>query len=379
MTFLRMYDTFPVEIERARGVYVFDKEGQKYLDTFAGIGVMSLGHSDPGLLETLKAKMDRYMHVSNFFLDEDTLVVSQKLVNFTGKNGTVYFTNSGTEATEAALKAVKKRATAKRTKIVYFENSFHGRTLGSLSINGFKNLREPFEPLIPNTVELKFNDLSELDNFFESFGEETLAVFVEPILGSGGVVPITPEFAKAIEKYKKQYNFILVCDEIQAGLGRTGKIFSYQHYGLSPDIITVAKSLGGGLPLGATIFLENISQAFEKGEHGSTFAPNPVALAGARYVLEKVPALVEDVTKKGEYIIQSLSCKSLSKIKEIRGKGLMIGIELKESEPHLISNALDIGLLLNIVKGKVVRLLPALNISYTEIEEMINKLEVILD
>ena len=374
-----MYDTFPVEIERARGVYVFDKEGQKYLDTFAGIGVMSLGHSDPGLLETLKAKMDRYMHVSNFFLDEDTLVVSQKLVNFTGKNGTVYFTNSGTEATEAALKAVKKRATAKRTKIVYFENSFHGRTLGSLSINGFKNLREPFEPLIPNTVELKFNDLSELDNFFESFGEETLAVFVEPILGSGGVVPITPEFAKAIEKYKKQYNFILVCDEIQAGLGRTGKIFSYQHYGLSPDIITVAKSLGGGLPLGATIFLENISQAFEKGEHGSTFAPNPVALAGARYVLEKVPALVEDVTKKGEYIIQSLSCKSLSKIKEIRGKGLMIGIELKESEPHLISNALDIGLLLNIVKGKVVRLLPALNISYTEIEEMINKLEVILD
>jgi acetylornithine/N-succinyldiaminopimelate aminotransferase len=378
MTFLKMYDTFPIEIEKSQGVYIIDKKGKKYLDTFAGIGVMSLGHSNPDLLETLKSKMDRYMHVSNFFLDEDTLAVSQQLVKFTEKHGSVYFTNSGTEATEAALKAIKKRATSTRNKIIYFENSFHGRTLGALSINGFKNLREPFEPLIPNTVELKFNDVNDLRNFFESFGEETLAVFVEPILGSGGVVPITLEFARAIEQYKEQYNFILVCDEIQSGLGRTGKIFAYQHYDLSPDIVTVAKSLGGGLPLGATIFLENISQAFEKGEHGSTFAPNPVALAGARYILENVPTLMDDVTKKGEYIIQGLSSKNLSKIKEIRGKGLMIGIELKESMPNLINEALNMELLLNVVKGKVIRLLPALNIEYDEIEEMINKLEVLL-
>ncbi|CEP79135.1 MAG: aspartate aminotransferase family protein [Defluviitoga tunisiensis] len=378
MTFLKMYDTFPIEIERAKGVYIFDKKGQKYLDTFAGIGVMSLGHSNPGLLETIKSKLERYMHVSNFFLDEDTLIVSQQLVKFTEKNGSVYFTNSGTEATEAALKAIKKRATPKRNKIIYFENAFHGRTLGSLSINGFKNLREPFEPLIPNTVELKFNDIDDLSNFFDSFGEETLAVFVEPILGSGGVIPIKLEFARAIERYKERYNFILVCDEIQSGLGRTGKIFAYQHYSLSPDIITVAKSLGGGLPLGATIFLENISQAFEKGEHGSTFSPNPVATAGARYILEKLPSLLEDVAKKGEYIIKGLKNKKISRIKEIRGKGLMLGIELKESMPNIINEALDLGLLLNVVKGKVIRLLPALNIEYEEIDEMIDKLEVLL-
>lgn len=378
MSLLKMYDAFPLKVEKAEGCYIYDQNGNKYLDTFAGIGVINFGHSNLELLEILKAKMNRYMHLSNFFLDEDATVVAEKLISFTGKSGTVYFTNSGTEATEAALKAVKKRATAKRNKIVYFENAFHGRTLGALSVNGFKNLREPFEPLIPNTIELKFNDIETLTQYFRTFGEETLAVFVEPILGSGGLIPITQEFAYAIESYKEKYNFILVCDEIQAGLGRTGKIFSYQHFNLNPNIITLAKSLGGGLPLGATLFLENISQAFEKGEHGSTFAPNPVALSGAKFVLTHIPDVLESVKEKGESIINWLQNKNFEKVKDIRGKGLMLGIELKEEDPHLKEKGLEVGLLLNVLKNKIIRLLPPLTIKTEEIQEMLNKLELIL-
>jgi acetylornithine/N-succinyldiaminopimelate aminotransferase len=378
MSLLKMYETFPINIDHAKGCYIYDKSERKFFDTFSGIGVMSFGHSYKPLLKTLHEKMEKYTHLSNFFLDNDAIWVAEKLESFTGKNGTVYFTNSGTEAIEAALKAVKKRATSKRNKIVYFENAFHGRTLGALSINGFKNLREPFEPLLPNTVQLKFNDFEDLNKYFELFGEETLAVFVEPILGSGGVLPIDLNFAKELENYKKKYNFILVCDEIQAGLGRTGRIFSYQHYGLTPNIITIGKSIGGGLPLGATIFLENLSQAFEKGEHGSTFAPNPVSLAGAKFILENIPDLLTDVQEKGDYIVKSLYSKKLSKVKEIRGKGLMIGIELKDEDTSIKEKGFNEGILLNVLKNKIIRILPPLNIKYEEIEVMLEKLEMIL-
>ncbi|PNS01495.1 aminotransferase class III [Petrotoga mexicana DSM 14811] len=378
MSLLKVYNPFPIKIDRAEGCYIYDKTGKAFMDTFAGIGVMSFGHSHPSLLQALKEKMDRYMHTSNFFLDEDAIFVSEKLVNFTGKNGTVYFSNSGAEATEAALKAIKKRATDRRNKIVFFENGFHGRTLGALSINGFKDLRKPFEPLLPNTIELKYNDVEDLSRYFDLFGEETLAVFVEPILGSGGIVSIKPEFASLIEDLKKKYNFILVCDEVQAGLGRTGKIFSYQHFGLSPNIITIGKSIGGGIPLGGAIFLENLSQAFEKGEHGSTFAPNPVALAGARFVVENIPSLLKDVEEKGNYIMQYLREKNFEKVKEVRGKGLMIGIELKEEDPQMREKGLQEGLLLNVLHNSVIRLLPPLNIEYNDIEKMLTKLEKVL-
>ncbi|KLO24443.1 aminotransferase class III [Marinitoga sp. 1197] len=376
---LKLYDYFNLQIANAKGVYIYSEKGEKYLDSFAGIGVLSFGHSNDSLIHIMQKKMERYMHISNFFLDEDAEYVARKLVHFTRKEGTVFFTNSGAEATEAALKAIKKISTNKKNKIIYFKNGFHGRTLGALSINGFEKLKTPFRPLLPHCKEFIFNDIGGFDDYMKYHGNEVVAVFVEPIQGSGGVLPLTDEFAEILNKHHKEKKFILVCDEIQAGLGRTGKIFSYEHFNLNPDIITVGKSLGGGLPLGATIFLNEAIDILKPGDHGSTFAPNPIALAGAKYILENIPTLLTDISKKGQYIIKKIEDIDSLKIVDIRGKGLMIGIELDDSYPNLRDKAFQKGLLLNVISNNtVIRLLPALNISYNEIDEIIKILEELL-
>ncbi|MBM7559207.1 aspartate aminotransferase family protein [Marinitoga litoralis] len=376
---LKMYDYYNLDIDYAEGIYIYNKEGKKYIDTFSGIGVLALGHSNKELIERMKNKMDRYMHLSNYLLDEDAEWVANKLVELTGEKGSVFFTNSGTEATEAALKAIKKLATKDKKKIIYFNNGFHGRTLGALSINGFEKLKAPFWPLIPNCQEFVFNDAEGLKDYMEFHGDEVLAVFVEPIQGSGGVVPLTQEFANVLSYYQKEKNYILVSDEIQAGLGRTGKFYSYEHYNLKPDIITIGKAIGGGLPLGATIFLNDTANILKPGDHGSTFAPNPIALAGARFILENIPNMLDDIKEKGIYFIEKLNSLESFEIADIRGKGLMIGIELIESLSDLKQKAFENNLLLNVIfNNSVIRLLPALNITYEEIDIIINKLEELL-
>lgn len=376
---LKLYDYYNMDIDYAEGIYIYTKEGKKYIDTFSGIGVLALGHSNKELIERMKNKMDRYMHLSNYFLDEDAEWVANKLVELTGEKGSVFFTNSGTEATEAALKAIKKLATKDKKKIIYFNNGFHGRTLGALSINGFEKLKAPFRPLIPNCQEFVFNDAEGFKDYMEFHGDEVLAVFVEPIQGSGGVVPFTQEFADVLSYYQKEKNYILVSDEIQAGLGRTGKFYSYEHYNLKPDIITIGKAIGGGLPLGATIFLNDTANILKPGDHGSTFAPNPIALAGARFILENIPKMLDDIKEKGIYFMEKLNSLESFEIADIRGKGLMIGIELIESLSDLKQKAFENNLLLNVIfNNSVIRLLPALNITYEEIDIIINKLEELL-
>ncbi|WGS64871.1 aspartate aminotransferase family protein [Marinitoga aeolica] len=376
---LKMYDYYKMDIDYAEGINIYTKDGKKYIDTFSGIGVLALGHSNKELIERLKNKMDRYMHLSNYFLDEDAEWVANKLIELTGEKGSVFFTNSGTEATEAALKAIKKLATKDKRKIIYFNNGFHGRTLGALSINGFENLKAPFRPLIPNCQEFVFNDVEGFKDYMEFHGDEVLAVFVEPIQGSGGIVPLTQEFADVLSYYQKEKNYILVSDEIQAGLGRTGKFYSYEHCNLKPDIITIGKAIGGGLPLGATIFLNDTANILKPGDHGSTFAPNPIALAGARFVLENIPNMLDDIKEKGKYFMEKLNSLESFEIADIRGKGLMIGIELIESSPDLKQRAFEKNLLLNVISNNsVIRLLPALNITYEEIDIIINKLEELL-
>ncbi|SHE83086.1 acetyldiaminopimelate aminotransferase apoenzyme [Marinitoga hydrogenitolerans DSM 16785] len=376
---LKMYDYFNIDIDYAKGIYIYSKEGEKYIDTFSGIGVLSFGHSNENLINAMKNKMQRYMHLSNFFLDEDVEWVANKLIEFTDKNGAVFFTNSGTESTEAALKAIKKISTKEKNKIIYFKKGFHGRTLGALSINGFEKLKSPFRPLLPYCKEFEFNDVDGFNDYMKYHGDEIIAVFVEAIQGSGGVMELTKEFSEILNKYHNEKNFILVCDEVQAGLGRTGKFFSYEHFNLKPDIITVGKSLGGGLPLGATIFLNDTTNILKPGDHGSTFAPNPVALAGARYMLDNLPNMLDDVFEKGNYLKNKLESMKTYKIADIRGKGLMIGIELDEPYPDLRESAFKRGLLLNIISNNsVIRLLPALNISYDEIDEIIKILEELL-
>jgi acetylornithine/N-succinyldiaminopimelate aminotransferase len=374
-----LYDYFDLKVKKGEGIYIFDDKNNKYIDTFSGIGVTVFGHSNKKLLKVMKEKMNRYIHLSNFFKDEDLEIVSKKLIEFTGKDGVVYFSNSGTEATEAVLKAVKKNSNSKKNKIVYFKNSFHGRTLGALSINGFEKLKNPFKELLPNCVELEFNKCNEIEEYMNNNGEEVLAVFLEVIQGSGGVNSISSSFSELINRYQKKCGFYLVCDEIQAGLGRTGKFFSFQHYNLDPDIITLGKSLGGGLPLGAAIFLKDTKKILKKGDHGSTFSPNPIALSGARFMIENIPKYLNSINKKSEYFFKKLKKINNSKVLEIRGKGLMIGIKLDNSYPELKNRAFENNLLINLVSNNsIIRLLPSYNVKYSEIDEIIEKIKKIL-
>ena len=373
MTMLKLYTPFPIKVKYAKGVYIYDQDEKCYLDTFSGIGVMNLGHSHPEIIDKMHEKMQRHMHISNYFVDDDALFVAEKLVSFTQRAGKATFSNSGTEAIEASLKAVKKRGTPHRYQILHFSSSFHGRTTGALAVNGFTRLRDSFEPLIPGTTELKFNDVVELENYFKEHGAKVLAVYFEAIQGAGGVIEMEDKFAQTLGELHQKHKFILVADEIQAGLGRTGKIFSYQHYNLKPDIIAVGKALGAGLPLGACIFLDDFKDIFVPGDHGSTFAPSPIATAGAVYMLDSIPQFLEEIQEKGKHLSKQLA--KIGKIKQIRGKGLMIGAELQEKDPGLRERALEQGLLLNVLAEKVIRFLPPFIITHKQIDELLDKLK----
>jgi acetylornithine/N-succinyldiaminopimelate aminotransferase len=365
----KVYNPFPVEVQEALGVYIFTKSGERYFDTFSGIGVLAFGHSDPDIKNAIIEKVKRHAHISNFFIDENAPKVAQKLVEKTKRNkGKVFFANSGAEANEAAIKAVKK---LKKGLLVSFVKNFHGRTIGALSITGFPRLREPFVPLLGDVVFLPHNDVNTFKNFMENEQREIAAVFVECIHGSGGLNVIDAELVELINEYKNKKNYLIVADEVQAGLGRTGEFFAFQNFSLKPDIVTVAKSLGGGLPLGAAIFLDEVSDVFSPGDHGSTFAPNPVALAAASIVLDKIDeSLLKEVKEKGNYIKKKLQ-ELNKKIVEIRGLGLMIGVKVNVDGQKLRQKAFENGLLLNVLSENVVRFLPPLNISYSEIEEML--------
>lgn len=372
MRYLKLYDNYDFKIDKAQGVYIYDQQGNKYFDTFAGIGALALGHSHSDIVKAISDKLNRYAHTSNFFLDEDTEKVAELI---TDPGDKAFFVNSGTEATDLALKIIKKKIG--QAKILFFSNSFHGRTLGALSVNGFPKLKDQFKPLLPNIVEAEFNNLQSLKKVISN-NPDLKAVFFEPIQGSGGVQPASPEFAAELKKQIEANELILAADEIQAGLYRTGNRYSYQHYNLQPDLITVAKALGGGLPLGGVVMKGEMTEVLKPGDHGSTFAPNPLALRASRIVLEKLEKMQPTISDKGKYFAKKLEELDSAKIKEIRGLGLMRGIELKEEIPNLRDKAQAAGLLLNIVQAKVIRLLPALNITKAEIDELIAKLDKVL-
>jgi acetylornithine/N-succinyldiaminopimelate aminotransferase len=358
----KVYSPFDLKINRAHGVKVFTDEGE-YIDTFSGIGVLAFGHTDQQSVDAVKRKAERFSHISNYFLDDDALLLSEMLLKMDGRNGEVFFTNSGTEATEAAIKAVRKM---KRGRLVSFEGNFHGRTMGALSITHNRLLRAAFDPLLPDVVFLP-KSRSAFENLARQ--EEIAAVFVETIQGNSGVLELPSDLLDSIASLKKEREFLIVCDEIQSGLCRTGKYFAYQHYGLSPDIVTLGKAIGGGLPLGAAMFF-GISP-FTVGDHGSTFAPNPVSLAAGRSVVERMNCeLLEDVRIKGDYFRRML--ESLPWIESTRGKGLMIGASTRDANA-VKRLAFDRKLLLNVTGGSV-RFLPALNITQEELDEILKRL-----
>ncbi|WP_448807797.1 aspartate aminotransferase family protein [Aminobacterium mobile] len=358
-----VYHPFDLTILSASGSEITTNRGV-FLDTFAGIGVLPLGHSYPAVVEAVTEKMKRYAHISNYFSDPDGVEVARLLCQMAGREGDVYFANSGAEATEAALKAIRKYR--KKGMLVSFIGNFHGRTCGALSVTWSPSIREPFEPLLPDVVFLP-KDVRVFREYAAS--HDIAGVFLECVQGNSGVLPLPHSLVEAVAELKEDKKYYIVADEIQAGLGRTGCFFSFQHWGLEPDIITCGKGIGGGLPLGATIFCG--WSPFQEGDHGSTFAPNPISLAAGKVVLQALTEeFLEEVKEKGAYFAKKL--EKLSWSMDIRQLGLMIGVSTMNVQ-DVKQKALERKVLLNVAGGSI-RLLPALNISYQTIDEIIDRL-----
>lgn len=361
------YSRYDVEIEKAQGSYLYDTNGKKYLDFISGIAVCNLGHCPKSVSEALKEQIDKVWHVSNLFhfpLQEE---VAKKLVEHSVGDA-VFFANSGAEANEAAIKLARKH-TGKH-KIITFYQSFHGRTYATLSATGQKKVQEGFGPLASTFEYLPYNDEKAVSSLQAT---DIAAIMVEVIQGEGGVVPGEEAFLKAIENKCKELGALFIIDEIQTGIGRTGKTFAYEHYSLDPDIITLAKGLGSGFPIGAMIGKKELIQSFSPGSHGSTFGGNPLAVASANATINEIfnESFLSSVAEKGKYLKEHLmtSLQENPLVLDIRGKGLMIGIELKTEVQTVLAELREKGLLALPAGPKVIRLLPPLTVTYEELEK----------
>jgi acetylornithine/N-succinyldiaminopimelate aminotransferase len=358
--FLSTYKRIPVEIERGEGVYLYDKEGNKYLDFFSGLGVNALGYAHPDINEAIRKQIEKYSHLSNFFITESQIKFAEKILKYSEMSG-IFLTNSGAEANEGVIKIIRK-IKGKEKKIYALTGGFHGRTYGALTLTASEKYQHGFEPLLQNIEYVEFNDTKDLQNKVDI---NTAALFIEFIQGEGGIFPASEEFVKNIKALRKKFSFLLVADEIQCGIGRTGKAFGYNHYNVEPDIIVVAKSAGGGLPLGAILVSAELKEILAAGDHGTTFGGNPVACAAGNVVLEKVfeGGLLTKVSENGDYVIGLLSKlkeEFPKDIKEIRGKGYMVGIEHNYECAKLVEEFRNRGVLVNCTNKNVIRILPPL-------------------
>jgi acetylornithine/N-succinyldiaminopimelate aminotransferase len=378
---LNTYKRLPIEIKKGRGSYLYDINNKKYLDMFAGIAVSSLGHHHPKIIKAIKKQSKNYLHLSNYYTSKTSIALAKKLVehSFASK---VFFTNSGTEANEAALKLVRKYGKtidSKKTKIIALHEAFHGRTYGGLSLTGQPHYQEAFKPLVPDIIHIKRNDVKALET---AVSDDVCAIFIEMIQGESGVQPLDSDFINSMNIYAKKHQFLIVADEVQTGLLRTGKLFAYEHTNLVPDILTLAKSLGGGLPLGAMLVSRLYEDILKPGDHGTTFGGNPLSCATGLAVMHELSnsKMILAVQDKSEYLFQQLeNLKSkYPVITEIRGKGLMIGVEVGQKALDMQVKAYELGVLLNVTHQTVIRLLPPLNIHKKELDQFINIFESIL-
>lgn len=369
------YKRWELEIVEGKGAKVIDANGTEYLDFVSGIAVCNLGHCHPAVVEAVQAQLQKLWHVSNLFensLQEE--VASLLVANSDGHR--VFFCNSGAEANEAAIKLARKYTG--KSKILTFHQSFHGRTFATMTATGQEKIHSGFGPLLPTFAYLPFNDAAALE---QAMDHEVAAVMVEAVQGEGGVTPAQTEFLQAAEKLCKQYGALLIIDEVQTGIGRTGKAFGYQHYGISPDIITVAKGLGNGIPVGALVGKEELADTFSAGTHGTTFGGNMIAMSAAKAVLENVmqPEFLESVTEKAAYFMELLQdVTSLPVVKEVRGKGLMIGIECNTEAAPFVTELQKKGLLVLVAGPNVVRLLPPLTVTKEELETAASVIKEVL-
>jgi acetylornithine/N-succinyldiaminopimelate aminotransferase len=367
--YLQTFKRYPQVFERGNGVYLWDKEGKTYLDALAGIAVNILGHNHPALVNAIKAQAEMLIHISNFYLSEPQALLTEKLSQLSGLQR-VFLTNSGAESNEGALKIARKYAhsVGRGGNVISFKGSFHGRTLATIA-TGKKKMQQGFDPIPQGFKQVAFNDMEAVK---KAADKNTAAIIIEPVQGEGGINPADPKFMKDLRKFCTQENIVLIFDEIQCGICRTGKFFAKEHFGVQPDIMTLAKALGGGVPIGAILTDEKIAQAMDYGDHGTTFGGNPLASAAALAVLETAQKkdLSKQAEEKGKWFVEKIKSFNLSSIKEIRGKGLMIGIVFDFETKPLVAEMLQRGVLANATADNVLRIVPPLIINYPELEKI---------
>ena len=367
------YQRWEVEPSSAKGAYITATDGKVYLDFTSGIGVCNLGHRPSNVEEAVTNQLEKFWHVSNLFPQSIQEQAGKLLTEAAGMD-LVFFANSGAEANEAALKLVRK-ATG-RSKVISFQKSFHGRTFGSMAATGQEKIKSGFGPMLDTFVHLPFNDS---ETFLKEIGKDTAAVILEVIQGEGGINLATPDFLATVEKACKENGALLVIDEIQTGVGRTGKPFAFQHFGLDPDLITVAKGLGSGFPIGALVGKAKLADVFNPGSHGSTFGGNPVSTAAAVATMSTIftEEFLAETISLGDYLFQQAQQKlgDLDCVIAIRGIGLMLGIEIAGSVPEVLSSLRSKGLIVLPAGESVIRLLPPLNITKEEIDQALGLIE----
>ncbi|MBI3006005.1 MAG: aspartate aminotransferase family protein [Ignavibacteriales bacterium] len=378
--FFHTYKRLSLDIERGEGCYLIDKSGKRYLDFFGGLAVNALGYNHPKVNEAIQSQVQKYIHLSNYYVQEPQVKLAERLIQVSGYKR-LFFSNSGTEAIEGAFKLAKKWGKSKgKTELFGLSNSFHGRTMGALSLTERPKYREGYEPFLQGVSHLEFNDVDALR---KNVNEKTLGVVLEVIQGEGGINVITQEYADELRSLQKKFGFLIIADEIQSGIGRTGKFFGFEHFRLHPDIVVVAKALGGGLPLGAFLGKEKVEEVFTYGVHGTTFGGNPVACAAGRVVLDEIlkndlmraASGIGDAIKSGA---QQLQKEFPGVIREIRGFGCMIGIELTVDGQPVVDEMQRRGVLINCTNTNVLRLLPPYIIQPEHCDILLHELREVL-
>lgn len=360
--FLNNYGTPAIELVEGEGVIVKDSQGNIYLDFLSGIAVNSLGHAHPVIINAVSDQIKKLSHTSNFYANEPAIKLAEKLIAITNFDAKVFFCNSGTEANEAAIKLSRRTG---RKQLIAANNSFHGRTMGSLSITGQSAKQKPFEPLIGDVRFIDINTKSGV----RKIKRKTAAVFLESIQGEGGVTPCDDEFLQSVRNRTIKSKTLLVMDEVQTGLGRTGKWFGYEESGIKPDVITLAKGLGGGLPMGAMLVTGEAKELFEPGQHGSTFGGNPIVARAALATIEFIEkeCLLVNATNMGQLLIKLIS--QIDEVIEVRGRGLLLGVGLKNVLAKDVElECRKLGLLLNAVTESTLRLAPALIVNIEQVK-----------
>ncbi|MGA2317688.1 MAG: acetylornithine transaminase [Thermodesulfobacteriota bacterium] len=373
------YARYPVLLVRGKGTRVWDLEGEEYLDFVSGLSVCNLGHCHPKVVKAIQDQAEKLIHVSNFYYIEPQIQLASLLCkhSFADK---VFFCNSGAEANEGAFKLARKYAKEKmgkdRYEIITMERSFHGRTLATLTATGQEKFHKGYEPLMPGFKYVPFNDIGAVKNAIDS---KTCAVMLEPIQGEGGVNCPSEGYLKALREICDEKEVLLIFDEVQVGMGRTGELFAYEHDGVEPDMLTLAKSLAGGVPIGALLIKKGIADSFKPGDHASTFGGNPLATAAGVAALTTIleEGMLENCQKMGDYFISQLEeiKKKFPFVKEVRGKGLILGMELKIDGSSIVKEMLKKKILINCTMGNVLRFLPPLIVTREEVDHVVKALE----